>query len=299
MVMTIALAQYPITYHQSIEAWQLHSRQWVADAVAKGAQLLVFPEYGSLELVSVLPDSLQSDLPGQLEAMQSLFPIFLETFQSLAAEYSCIIVAQSFPWRNEEGKYINRNWVFSPKGSGYQDKWFMTRFEEEDWGISSPRQLEYTVFQTAWCRFGIQICFDVEFPSGAHQLVKAGADLILAPSCTETIRGATRVHVGARARALEQQVYVAVAQSIGEAKWCPALDLNYGYAAIYSSPDVGMPETGILSAGVANEPTWLVKTIDFEPLRALQTSAQVFNRKGMQGDGMGVMDGVVVRVVEL
>jgi predicted amidohydrolase len=281
MELNLALAQYPITYHQSIEAWKQHTEAWVIDAVRKGAQLLVFPEYASLELVSTLPSKFHSDLRGQLGALQDVFPVFFQTFESLAKAYQCIIVAPSFPWRNEQGNFINRTWVFSAQGSGYQDKWFMTRFENEEWGVSKPDGQEYTMFETAWGRFGIQICYDVEFPIGAHALVGAGADLILSPSCTETLRGATRVHIGARARALEQQVYVGVAQTIGEAQWSPAVDLNYGYAAIYCPPDFDMPDTGVIATGEANQTGWLVQKIDFAALHALQTQAQVFNRKDM------------------
>ena len=69
---------------------------------------------------------------------------------------------------------------------------------------------------------GIAICYDIEFPLIAHAMARAGAELILAPSCTDTIAGANRVHVGARARALENQVYVAVAPTVGQAPWSPA-----------------------------------------------------------------------------
>ncbi|MCC6703139.1 MAG: hypothetical protein IT221_16530 [Fluviicola sp.] len=70
------------------------------------------------------------------------------------------------------------------------------------------------------------------------------AKLILAPSCTETIRGATRVHIGARARAMEQQIYVGVAQTIGNAEWSLAVDINYGFAENYASPNKNQPEEG-------------------------------------------------------
>ena len=82
---------------------------------------------------------------------------------------------------------------------------------------SAPKKL--TLFEDSWGSFGIQICYDVEFALGSQLLCSAGASLIVSPSCTETIRGATRVHIGARARALENQCYVVVSQTVGNAEW--------------------------------------------------------------------------------
>jgi predicted amidohydrolase len=279
MEVKIALAQYPITYHRDLQAWQTSAARWVKEAADQGAKLLVFPEYGSMELVSTLNKAIQSDLKAQLKEIQALLPDFMATYRSLAQLHQVIIVAPSFPVLID-GSFINRAYVFSPNGDGYQDKWFMTRFETESWSVSSGKK-QLTVFETDWGRFGIQICFDIEFPIGAQILAQHGVDLIVAPSCTETLRGATRVHVGARARALEQQVYIGVSQTIGEALWSPAVDINYGYAAVYTSPDTHMPEEGILKLGATNQSQWLIQSIDIQKNRLLQNEAQVFNRKEM------------------
>lgn len=297
MAINVALAQYPITYHQSFETWQNHTASWVAQAVNLGGKLLVFPEYGSMELVSVFSPEIKADLKLQLEALQGLLSRFQETFIALAKQYDCVIVAPSFPVKIED-KFVNRAYVFSATGQGFQDKWFMTRFETESWGISSiDKQL--TVFDINGCRFGIQICYDIEFPIGSHLLAKEKANLIVAPSCTETIRGATRVHVGARSRALEQQVFVGVSQTILEATWSPAVDLNYGFAAVYSSPDAGLPEEGILTQGETNVAKWIVQALDFSKNDFLQHSGQVFNRKDMAAVEMKLSETILIKTVKL
>jgi predicted amidohydrolase len=298
MAMNLALAQYPITYHKTFGDWQIHTEKWVAQAAEQGADLLVFPEYGAMELVSTFSIEIQSDLQAQLIALQPLLPAFQACYRDLAAKYKTVMVAPSFPvWLNTG--YVNRAYVYSSKGEGYQDKWFMTRFEDEIWKISSGEKLA-TVFETDWGRFGVQICFDTEFPVGAQALMQAGVDLIVAPSCTETIRGATRVHVGARARAMEQQIYIGVAQTIGEALWSPAVDINYGYAAVYSSPEHLLPEEGVLALGKPNEPQWLLQPLEFQLNNNLQTEAHVFNRKAMQRLQIDFQnEEIAVRVVRL
>ena len=282
MNVTIAAAQYPITEHESFDDWKLHTEQWVADATRRGAQLLLFPEYGAMELVSFLPQEIRQNIRQQITEIDSLKNDFCSVFADLAKKYQAIIVAPSIPVR-EGGKNVNRCYVFSAKGLvGYQDKFFMTRFENEEWGIQSPEK-NLTLFETSWGNFGIQICYDVEFSLGSQLLCSAGASLILAPSCTETIRGATRVHVGARARALENQSYTIVSQTVGNALWSPAVDINYGFAAFYSTPDNDLPEEGIISAMSPQKEGWLIQSLDFFKIENARNHGQVFNFKDHQG----------------
>ncbi len=276
MTIAIATAQYPITYFQSLEAWQAHCLQWLNDA--QGAELVLFPEYGSMELASLLPAQVQADLSAQITQMQAFLPAFLETFSHLAQSHACIIVAPSFPVQ-DNNIFVNRTFVFGPQGPmGFQDKYFMTRFEAETWGISRGKP-ETVVFDAPWGKFGIQTCYDIEFPIGAYELCQKGASVILVPSCTETIRGATRVHVGARARALENQCWVVVSQTVGDAPWSPAVDINYGYAAVYGTPDEGFPEQGILAIHEAQATGYLHAQLDLDLVQQVRQSGQVFNFK--------------------
>lgn len=276
MSVIIASAQYPITQHADFAAWQKHVAGWVKDAVGQGAELLVFPEYGSMEMVSILAPDIQADILRQVSAMDQFKAQFCDFFAEQAMRHNVIIVAPSMPVI-ENGQHLNRAYVFSPNGlAGYQDKLFMTRFENEEWGIqSAPKVL--TVFEASWGKFGIQICYDVEFPLGSHLMCAEGATLILAPSCTETIRGATRVHVGARARALENQAYVSVSQTVGNAEWSPAVDINYGYAAFYSTPDKDLPEEGIIAQNEPQKEGWLIQELDFSKLEEVRRDGHVFN----------------------
>lgn len=280
--MIVAAAQYPVNAHQNFDAWRAHTQRWVAEAAAQGGQLLLFPEYASMELVSLWPSAAQVDVSDQVRWMNQVCADAWAVFEGLAKQYQVILVAPSFPI-TENGAVYNRTPVFSPKGLvGWQDKFFMTRFESEDWIINPAQPPVLKVFEADWGVFGIQTCYDVEFSLGSQYLAQHGAMLILAPSCTETIRGATRVHVGARARALENQCYVAVSQLVGEAPWSTAIDINYGYAALYSPPDMGLPEEGILGIFPPNACGWLVEDLDFSLLEAVRKTGQVLNFKDHQ-----------------
>lgn len=295
MNVTIASAQYPVTFHDSFEAWVQHTETWVRQALAHRPQLLLFPEYGSMELVSLLPPEEQADIRLQVRAMERLRDDFCAVYARLARKYGVIIAAPSFPVCIGEAVY-NRCFVFGPSGKmGYQDKYFMTRFELEEWNVRrAPARL--CVFEADWGCFGIQICYDIEFPVGAALLCRAGAQVLLAPSCTETIRGSTRVHVGARARALEQQCYTVVSPLVGDAPWSAAVDINYGYAAFYSTPDRDLPGEGILAQMPAQQTGWLAQTLDLSGIDRVRREGQTLNFRD-QGEIGYVLSGGPFTVV--
>lgn len=276
MSVTIASAQYPVTFHHSFDAWVQHTETWVRQALVHRPQLLLFPEYGSMELVSLLPPEERADIQRQVYGMDRLRDDFCLVFAGLARRYGIIIVAPSFPVCIGDTVF-NRCFVFGPTGRvGYQDKFFMTRFEQEDWNVRrAPARL--CVFETEWGCFGIQICYDIEFPVGAALLCRAGAQVLLAPSCTETIRGATRVHVGARARALEQQCYTVVSPLVGDAPWSAAVDVNYGYAAFYSTPDRDLPDEGVFAQMPAQQAGWLAHSPDLALIERVRRDGQILN----------------------
>ncbi len=270
--MKIALAQYPIGRFADFHAWRANAAAWVARA---GADLLVFPEYGAMELTSLLPDNVQQDLHGQIAALAQFHDGFVETYAALARQHGVAILAPSLPVKTGAAVH-NRAYLFTPHGHGFQEKRQMTRFEKESWNIAGGNELK--IFDLGEAKIGIAICYDIEFPLIAHAMARSGADLILAPSCTDTLAGSNRVHVGARARALENQVYVAVAPTVGEAPWSPAVDVNQGWAAAYATPDRGFPDDGILANGEPDQPGWVTAELDFELLRAARQNAQVFTR---------------------
>jgi predicted amidohydrolase len=186
------------------------------------------------------------------------------------------ILAASFPKRAEDGLCRNVARLFTPGGTvGAQTKRIMTRFEREDWHISSGGPVR--VFETALGRIGIAICYDVEFPLIARAQAEAGAEIILAPSCTDTESGYWRVRFGAQARALENQSYVVQAPTVGMASWSPAVDENRGRAGVYAPPDLGFPADGIVALGEMDRPQWLYVGVDLDLVAKVRGEGEVFN----------------------
>lgn len=278
---TLAAAQYDIGCFADWDDYAAKLRDWVARAADAGARLLVFPEYGAMELASLFPLPVRADLAAQIEAMQPLLDGFLNLHAELAARHGVLILAASFPVRTAAG-YRNRAHLFAPGGGlGHQDKLQMTRFENERWlirGGDLPR-----VFDTELGCIGVNVCYDVEFPLLSRRQIEAGAELLLAPSCTDTLAGYHRVRIGCQARALENQCYVVQAPTVGEAPWSEAVDVNVGAAGVYAPPDRGLPDDGVVAVGRLNAPGWVFAEVDPARIADVRREGQVFNHRDWDG----------------
>lgn len=275
---TLATAQYDIGFFSHWDDFAAKLERWVASAVQQDAKLLVFPEYGSMELASLFGQAVYSDLQQQLQAMQTLLPKWRDLHQALASRYNVLILASSFPTELQAGHVVNRATLFGPGGIlGDQDKLIMTRFENEQWGIRAGERIG--VIDTELGRIGILICYDSEFPMIARQQIEAGAELLLVPSCTDTQAGFHRVRIGCQARALENQCYVVQSPIIGLASWSEAVDVNTGRASVYTPVDYGFPDNGILAEGADDEASWVFATLDLRDLARIRAEGQVFNHR--------------------
>jgi len=273
MKFKVAVAQYPILFHKSFSDWKNFIFEF--SKLASSSQILVFPEYGSLDLTSLLSEE-ERQLNNQVYFLQKYLKDFLEVFAELAKKNNQVLLAPSFPIV-ENKKTYNRAFLFNPKGvMGFQDKYKMTRFEKEDWIVSSSLNPQIC-FETDYCLLGTSICYDVEFPQFAKVFSHQGAHLLLVPSCTETQKGMNRVHIGARARALENQYYVAVSPTVGDAKWSPAVDINTGRGMICAPPDLGFPNDGIINIGELNQVGWVESELDIQLIESVRKNGSVFN----------------------
>lgn len=273
----VAAAQYPIERLADWSADEAKLTRWVAEAAAGGAALAVFPEYGAMELASLDPATM-GDLAGSIDSVSRLLPQVDALHARLAAEHGLHVLAASAPRRLPDGTVRNTARLFAPNGKhGAQDKRVMTRFEREQWGVSGGEGL--TLFDTMLGRLAVLICYDSEFPLLARAAVEAGAEVLLVPSCTDTLHGYWRVRIGAQARALEGQCFAVQAPTVGEAPWSPAVDLNCGAAGVYGPPDRGCPEDGVLALGSEGAPGWVFADLDLALVAELRADGGVLNTR--------------------
>lgn len=276
MKVNIATAQYDISFLNSWQDYQSKAERWVEEAAKQNAKILLFPEYACMELASLFGEEIYSSLSKQLLALQSLRDDYIKLYQGLAQKYQSYIQAGTFPVAIETDVYRNRAYLFWPDGRfDFQDKIMMTRFENEQWLIKKGHELK--CFDTEFGKIAINICYDSEFPLLARKQVEAGANLILVPSCTDTLAGFHRVKIGCQARALENQCYVVQACLVGNAPWSEAVDVNVGSAGVYTPVDRGFPDNGIITTGTLNKVEWVFAEISLENIATVREQGQVFN----------------------
>jgi len=290
--LTIAAAAYPLDFLMDFAAYEAKLTDWVAGAADHGAQLLVFPEYGAMELGSLGGRAVAGDLEACLHEVARWKPQVDLLHQRLARHYGVHILGASGPvFLPGRDRPVNRATLYGPDGVlGHQDKQIMTRFERETWFVETGTGL--TLFDTPLGRIGVVICYDSEFPLLSRALVEAGAEILLAPSCTDSLRGFSRVRVGAMVRALENQCVVVHAPTVGLCDFCPAVDENIGAAAIYGPPDLGFPESGIFAETPLNQPGWAYATVSRADIAAVRRAGGVLNHLHWEEQAARIAAGV-------
>lgn len=288
--MKIAAAAYPIDWHNRWNDYVGKLRVWVRTAAENGAELLVFPEYAALELSSLAGEDNARDLQRSIDAVTARIKDVDELHGSLAREFAVHVCAATGPVRRGDGRAVNRARLFAPDGShGTQDKLAPTRFEREAWNLGAGDAAR--VFSTALGRIGVLVGQDAAAPRIAQAMAAAGAEVLLAPGCSDTPGGYWRLRAGAMARALEGQCLVVLASTIGDAGWLSAAARNVGAAAIFGPPEAELPEEGVVAVGKMNAAGWVYGEASLDAVRALRAEGEA-----MAGTDGSALDASLARV---
>ncbi len=274
-IVRVASAAWPIKPYADRAAYAARLEQWVGEAASNGARLLVFPEYGNMDLASLLDPAVARDAAAQVEPLAAMADEVAALHTGLARRHGVHILAGSIIERDERGLIVNRARLFGPEGGmGYQDKLILTMWERTHWTIA-PGAPQVTLFDLGFAKVGVIICYDSEFPAAAQALAAAGAEILLIPSCTDSLAGYWRVRIGAMARALETQCFTVQSPTVGAAPWSAVVDANVGAAGIFAPPDLGMPADGVVAVGALDTPGWTYADLDLDALAELRKNGAV------------------------
>jgi len=281
----VAALQYFIRPVATFEQFRDQVVGLVETAADYRCHLMVFPEYFTSQLLTL--GDIKRPMPEQIRGLARQVPRLVELMGELARKHRLHIVAGSIPVSgNSNDTVYNESFFFSPSGShGVQGKLHMTRFETEEWRVSPRSTLK--VFETELGRIAITICYDVEFPELARVAARAGAYILVVPSCTDDRQGFLRVRYCAHARAIENQMFVIQAPTVGSIPMVPAVSLNYGQASILTPSDFSFARDGILAEGTPNQEAMVIGELNLKtiaesrqdgtvlPLRDSQLTASV------------------------
>lgn len=275
----IACVQFGMRRYAAFEDFEKHVAFHVQAAKDAGADLVLLPEYASIALIATWPAMSSHDGIRRL-ALEA--PRIIGVMRDLATAHGLTIVSGSHPMVRE-GALENVAVVCLPDGSvALQPKLHLTPNERRAWGFSGGHELR--VIDTPRARIGVLICYDVEFPEAARALSELGVELIVVPFCTDDRAGYHRVRYCAQARAVENQVYVAMAGTVGLLEGVPNMDVSWAKAAVLTPCDYGFARDGIAAESEPNEETLLVAELDFDRLRAARASGTVTPRLDRRPD---------------
>ncbi|MFF7292047.1 carbon-nitrogen hydrolase family protein [Microbacterium sp. NPDC008134] len=198
----VAVCQFAPT--DSREGNRERIAELVADAAARGARLIVLPEYSSY-FVNPMDETFVAHA-------ETLEGEFVQTLTALAGEYAVVIVAGLVERAGDDRRV--RNAVVAVRGDGilavYRKQHLYDAFgqTESDW-VEPGAVGDAATFEVGGLRFGLMTCYDLRFPEVARTLVDAEADVLVVPA--EWVRGPLKEHHWTTllaARAIENTVYV-------------------------------------------------------------------------------------------
>jgi predicted amidohydrolase len=262
----VAALQYFIRPVSTFRQFEEQVEALLDTAADYRCQLVVLPEYFCVQLLT-LGDT-RRPMREQIRSLADQAPAVIDAVSRAAQRHGLYVVAGTVPERSAShpDTVHNHAWVCAPNGArGLQGKLHMTRFEREEWHVSPDHSLR--IFEAPFGKFAVAICYDVEFPEIARAAARAGADILCVPSCTDDRQGFWRVRYCAHARAIENQMYVINAGTVGSLPQVPAVSLNYGLASILTPSDFPFARDGILAEGNVNQEMMVIGDLNLDTIR--------------------------------
>lgn len=239
----------------------------------------VFPEFFSVPLTGLWPHLQPAE---SMRELARITPDLVKAIARLAVEYKINIIAGSMPLI-EGGKLFNVSCLCRRDSRvEVQYKLHPTPGEVADWQMNGGQALR--TFDTDFGRIGILICYDVEFPELPRLLAEQGIDVLCVPFWTDSKAGYLRVRLCAQARAIEDEIYVVLAGSVGCVPEVACIDNQYAQSAVFSPSDIGFPHDAIVAEATPNIETTLVADLDIARLRNLRTAGSVRNAADRRRD---------------
>jgi predicted amidohydrolase len=207
-----------------------HARSKVLEATAQGANVVVLPEcFNSPYGCKYFPSYAETLLPSPPSREQS--PSY-HALSDMAKEAKAYLIGGSIPeYWEETKKYYNTSLTFDPSGKLLATHRKVHLFDIDIPGkitfreseVLSPGNKVTIIDLPEYGKIAVAICYDVRFPELAMIAARKGAFLLLYPGAFNLTTGELHWELQARARAVDNQVYVGLCS--------PARDMQADYNA--------------------------------------------------------------------
>ena len=278
-IVRVAAVQYKLRPIAAFGEFARQSEGYVAAARDLDAELVVFPEYFTAQLMSIPANG--KPCGTILDLVRYAGP-YVALFGELARRYTIRILAGTHVVQ-EGNRLYNTAHLFHPDGQvDTQRKLHLTPTERGPWGISPGEELKLVALP--WGKAAILTCYDAEFPELGRLARARGAEIVFAPTCTDDHHGFWRVRYSAHARAIEDQVFVVVASTVGALPNVEHMRTNIGQAAIIGPCDYPFPPGGVLAQGEMNDEAVVAADLDLRQLARAQAGGSVRTWQDRRGD---------------
>jgi len=192
--------------------------------------------------------------------------------QEYAKKYSMVIVVPLYE-EEDTGVYYNTAAVIDADGT-YLGKYRKNHIPHVAPGFWEkfyfrPGNLGYPVFETAYAKVGVYICYDRHFPEGARELGLAGAEIVMNPSATVAGLSEYLWKLEQPAHAVANGYFVGAINRVGyEAPW------NIG--EFYGQSYFCDPRGQMLSVAPRDQDALVVADLDMDKIREVRNTWQFY-----------------------
>jgi len=192
--------------------------------------------------------------------------------QEYAKKYSMVIVVPLYE-EEDTGVYYNTAAVIDADGT-YLGKYRKNHIPHVAPGFWEkfyfrPGNLGYPVFETAYAKVGVYICYDRHFPEGARELGLAGAEIVMNPSATVAGLSEYLWKLEQPAHAVANGYFVGAINRVGyEAPW------NIG--EFYGQSYFCDPRGQMLAVAPRDQDALVVADLDMDKIREVRNTWQFY-----------------------
>jgi predicted amidohydrolase/GNAT superfamily N-acetyltransferase len=278
-IVRLGLIQWQMRPYKNTEELMQQAEFFVDAVSGYRSDFALFPEFFNAPLMAENNHLQESEAIRELAKHTDLL---VKKFAELAISYNINIITGSMP-EVVDNQLYNAGYLCRRDGTIERfEKIHVTPDEVKVWGLQGGKEIRS--FDTDCGKIGIMICYDIEFPEMSRLLADEGVDLLFVPFLTDTQNGYSRVRNCARARAIENECYVAIAGSVGNLPKVHNMDIQYAQSMVFTPCDFPFPANGIKAEATPNTEMILIADVDIDLLRELHQFGSVRNLKDRRRD---------------
>ncbi|OVE80366.1 carbon-nitrogen hydrolase [bacterium J17] len=276
----VVTVQYQQRAVKSFEEFSQIVEYYVDVAGDYKADFLLFPELFTMQLLSIRNEEVSPDVA--IEHMSEYTNQVRDLFQRFAIKYNVNIIAGSHPTKID-AEVRNISFICLRDGSIHmQAKIHPTPDEKYWWKIKGGEDVR--VIQTDCGPIGVLICYDSEFPELCRHLVNQGIYFLFVPFLTDNRQAYCRVRYSCQARAVENQIYVAMAGNVGNLPRVKNVDIQYAQSCILTPCDFPFAKDGVAAETSANVETVAIADLRIDTLLESRAHGAVRNLRDRRHD---------------